>query len=145
MLHSVLGIGFERVDGLCSERSGGAGKRIQKEAVRGASAGDGRQEEPKNVSWRQSYLQSCTQAWSPSTRETWSCWSASRGGHEDALRAGAALHQRKAERAGDFHPGEEKDLEDRTVALHSFKRADRQEGERLGTRDGCYRTKGKPR
>ncbi|GAB0206084.1 cAMP-dependent protein kinase inhibitor alpha [Grus japonensis] len=36
-------------------------------------------------------LQYCVQLWGPSTRQTWSCWSESRGGNEDDQRAGAPL------------------------------------------------------
>jgi len=34
------------------------------------------------------HLQYCTKAWSPQHRKAWSCWSRSRGGHEDDQRAG---------------------------------------------------------
>ncbi|GAB0206145.1 hypothetical protein GRJ2_003080100 [Grus japonensis] len=45
----------------------------------------------------------------PSTRRTWSCWSECRGGHGDAVRAGAPLLWRpQAERVGLVQPGEEK-------------------------------------
>ncbi|GAB0199164.1 hypothetical protein GRJ2_002381800 [Grus japonensis] len=44
----------------------------------------------------------------PRTRRTWSCWSESRGGHEDDQRAGAPLLWRQAERVGIVQPGEEK-------------------------------------
>ncbi|GAB0180991.1 hypothetical protein GRJ2_000564400 [Grus japonensis] len=44
----------------------------------------------------------------PSTRRTWSCWSESRGGHGDDVRAGAPLLWRQAERVGLVQPGEEK-------------------------------------
>ncbi|GAB0191304.1 mitochondrial enolase superfamily member 1 [Grus japonensis] len=44
----------------------------------------------------------------PRTRRTWSCWSESRGGHQDAQRAGAPLLWRQAERVGLVQPGEEK-------------------------------------
>ncbi|GAB0192676.1 hypothetical protein GRJ2_001732900 [Grus japonensis] len=46
----------------------------------------------------------------PSTGETWSCWSESRGGHEADRRAGAPLLWRQAERVGVVQPGEEKAL-----------------------------------
>lgn len=41
----------------------------------------------------------------PSTGGMWSCWSESRGGHEDDQRAGAPLLRRHAERAGLFSVG----------------------------------------
>ena len=44
----------------------------------------------------------------PSTGETWSCWSGSRGGHKNDARAGAPLLGGKAERVGTVQPGEEK-------------------------------------
>ncbi|GAB0202835.1 mitochondrial enolase superfamily member 1 [Grus japonensis] len=37
------------------------------------------------------HLEYCVQLWGPSTGETWSCWSKSRGGHEAGQRAGAPL------------------------------------------------------
>ncbi|GAB0204768.1 cAMP-dependent protein kinase inhibitor alpha [Grus japonensis] len=37
------------------------------------------------------HLEYCVQLWGPSTGETWSCWSESRGGHEADQRAGAPL------------------------------------------------------
>ncbi|GAB0185446.1 cAMP-dependent protein kinase inhibitor alpha [Grus japonensis] len=43
-----------------------------------------------------------------STRQTWSCWSESRGGHEDDQRAGAPLLWRQAERVGVVQPEEKK-------------------------------------
>ncbi|TRZ25065.1 hypothetical protein HGM15179_002082 [Zosterops borbonicus] len=38
-----------------------------------------------------SHLQCCIQLWGPSTGWTWTCWSESRGGHQDNWRDGAAL------------------------------------------------------
>jgi len=37
------------------------------------------------------HLEHCAQAWGPRTGGMQSCWSRSRGGHGDALRAGAPL------------------------------------------------------
>ena len=54
-------------------------------------------------------------AWSPASSsgaliaaKTWTCWSGSRGGHENDQRAGATLLWRKAERVGLVQPWEEK-------------------------------------
>lgn len=53
--------------------------------------------------------------WTPSTRNTWSCWSWSRGGHEDQ-RGGVPLLWRKTERAGIVQRGE-----GHTVAFQNLK------------------------
>jgi len=42
--------------------------------------------------------ESCVQLWSPQHRETWSCWSRTRGGHKNGQRAGTPPLWRKAER-----------------------------------------------
>jgi len=41
------------------------------------------------------HLQSCIQLWSLNTGKTWSCWSGSRGGHRNDLRAGTPSPMRK--------------------------------------------------
>ena len=46
----------------------------------------------------------------PDIRRTRTCWSESRGGHEDAQRAGAPLLWRQGERVGVAQPGEGKAL-----------------------------------
>lgn len=58
--------------------------------------------------WRHKGVLGCTQSRAasaiPSIRRTWSCWSKSRGGHEDDAGA-AALLQRQAVRVGAVQPG----------------------------------------
>ena len=48
----------------------------------------------------------CSSCGAPNIGRTWMCWSGSRGGHGDDLRAGAPLLQGQAEGAGAVQPGE---------------------------------------
>ncbi|XP_041879174.1 U6 snRNA-associated Sm-like protein LSm7 isoform X1 [Corvus kubaryi] len=54
-------------------------------------------------------------------RQTWSCWSESRGGHGDASRAGAPLRWSQARRAGDVHLERRRLLRDVIVVFQYFK------------------------
>jgi len=69
------------------------------------------------------------------TGKTWTCWSRSRGGHKDDLRAGTPLLGGKAERAGVVQPGEEK------AAGRPFLWPSKKHGDKHFSRACCDRTR----
>jgi len=77
-----------------------------------------------------------------STREMWTCWSVSRGGPQNDLRAGAPLLRGQAETAGAVQPGEEKAAGRPYCSLSVHEGASKRAGEGLFTRACSDRTRG---